>query len=115
MCTVYQYRDCNNKLRKRFYIRIPKNAYRIKYSRAYITHSKRINPLLESEYTLLEQQLLKKKYYKTNQKLNGWSNKDYWSVPKVKKDKLKAKKYLKALKNYQVADVVKEEISWERN
>ncbi len=115
MCTVYQYRDCQKKMRKRFYIRIPKGAYKIKYTRAYITHSKRIDPLLESEYTLLDQQLLKKEYYKTTQKLYRWSGKDYWSVSKVKKDKLKAKKQLKALKNYLLDDVVKQIISWEKN
>lgn len=71
--------------------------------------------MLESEYTLLDQQLLKKEYYKTTQKLYGWNDKNYWSVSKVKKDKLKAKKQLKALNNYQLDDVVKEIISWEKN
>jgi len=115
MYTVYQYIDCKKKLKKRFYIRIPKSAYRIKYSRAYITHSKRIDPLLESEYALLEQRLLKKEYYKTDQKLYGWGSKDYWSVPKVKRDRLKAREQLKALKKYQLEYVEKEKIVWERN
>lgn len=115
MCTIYQYRDCQKKLRKRFYVRIPKNAYRIKYTRAYITHSKKIDPLLESQSALLEQQLLKQKYYKVDQKLHGWSSKDIWSVPQTKKDKLKVKKQLKYLKNCLVEDVVKDKILWEKN
>lgn len=115
MCTVYQYRNDQKKLKKRFYIRIPKGAYKVKYTRAYITHSKKIDPLLESEYALLEQQLLKRTYYKANQKLCGWYSKDKWSVPESRKDKLKVNKQLKTLKKCLIEDVVKDKISWEKN
>ena len=113
MCTVYQYRDCQKKLRKRFYIRIPKNAYRVKYSRAYITHSKRIDPLLESEYALLDQQLLKKGYYEAGQKGNSW--KDYWSARTLEKQKLKVNRDLKEMKKYPIKDTLNENIVWEIN
>lgn len=115
MCTVYQYRDDRKKLKKRFYIRIPKGAYKIKYTRAYITHSKKIDPLLESEYALLAQKLLKSEYYKIDQKLYGWNGKDCWGTSKSRKDKLKVNKQLKTLKNCLIEDVVKDKISWEKN
>lgn len=46
-------------------------------TRAYITHSKRIDPILESEATLLKQQLLKRGYYEAEKKQNKW--KDYYT------------------------------------
>ena len=115
MCTSFQYRNERRVLKLRFYIRIPKGSYRIKYTRAYITHSKRIDPLLESEYALLEQQLLKKEYYKTYQKLYGWKGFYYWNNIEFRKQKRKAKKQLKTLKKYPIEDVLKDNISWEKN
>ena len=77
MCTPFYYRNEHKKLKLRFYIRIPKGAYHIKYSRAYITHSKRIDPTLESQAALLKQQLLKRGYYEAEKKQNRW--KDYYT------------------------------------
>ncbi len=113
MCTPFYYKNERKKLKLRFYIRIPKGAYRIKYTRAYITHSKRIDPMLEREAALLEQQLLKKGYYETDQKLDRW--KDYYNLSDRKAEKFKAKKELKNLKHFVIEDILNENISWEKN
>lgn len=42
LCVPFMYRE-HKKWRTRFYIRIPKNAYKIKYTRAYNTHVKVID------------------------------------------------------------------------
>ena len=113
MCTPFFYKNERKKLKLRFYIRIPKGAYRIKYTRAYITHSKRIDPVLESEATLLEQQLLKKGYYEAVLKRDQW--KDYWNISQNKKEKLKTKRTLRKLHEYAIEDIVNEKIIWEIN
>lgn len=113
MCTPFYYKNERKKLKLRFYIRIPKEAYRVKYTRAYVTHSKRIDPLLESESVLLEQQLLKRGYFEADQKLNRW--KDYWYQSHLEKEKLKTKRALKGIKKYSIQDILKEKITWEIN
>ena len=94
-------------------MKIPKGAYRIKFTKAYITHSKRIDPQLESEGALLEQQLLKNGFYEANEKIYGWD--DDWKIYTHKQEKLKMKRNLRKLKNYNVEEFIKNEISWERN
>ncbi|MFI1770642.1 hypothetical protein [Thalassobellus citreus] len=113
MCTPFYYKNECKKIKLRFYIRIPKGTYRIKYTRAYITHSKRIDPILESESTLLEQQLLKNGYYEADQKLDRWRH--YWNVSEHKKEKLKIQRALKSLKKYAIEDILNENILWEIN
>jgi len=113
LCTPYRYKDCNKKWRTRFYIRIPKNAYRIKYTRAYITHRKRIDPKLESEYAVLNQHLLKKGLYNLDKYNRRWKN--HWDLSAHRQEKLKTKRQLNQLKHYDLEDVIKETISWERN
>jgi hypothetical protein len=113
MCIPFYYKNERKKLKLRFYIKIPKGAYRIKYTRAYITHSKRIDPILEREAALLEQQLLKKGYYETDQKLDRW--KDYYNMYDRKAEKFKAKKELNNLKHFVIEDILNENISWEIN
>ncbi|CAM1367931.1 hypothetical protein [Tenacibaculum xiamenense] len=115
MCTVYSYRTEDKKLKKRFYIRIPKGAYRIKYTRAYVTHSKRIDPILESEEALLANKLLKKGYYEASIKLCDFKSKNFWITSDFKKDKLKVKRELEALRKYKIKEILKEKISWERS
>ena len=60
LCTAFQYRNECKKLRVRFYIRIPKGAYKIKHARAYITHRKRIDPKLIREADFIDSQISKK-------------------------------------------------------
>lgn len=105
LCTPFYYRY-HKKLKLRFYVRMPKGAYKIKFTRAYVTHSKIIDPLLLSEYALLNNQLLKKGYYEADQKL--YKYKDDWCLRDYQKENLKSKKTLKNLKKYPISDIVKE-------
>lgn len=108
LCTPYYYRDACKKQRLRFYIRMPKGTYRIAYKRAYVTHTKRIDPLLEREVDVLGQQLLKSGYYEAHQKLDNW--KCYSNLARVKKEKLKTEKTLRNLKKYAIDDILNENI-----
>lgn len=107
LCTPFYYKS-NRKLKLRFYIRFPKAVYKIKFTRAYVTHSKIIDPLLLSEYDLLKNQLLKRGYYEAEQRL--YKYKDDWNLRDYHKEKLKSKKDLKNLKKYTVNDIIKENI-----
>jgi len=113
MCIPFQYYTERKKLRLRFYVNIPKGAYRIKFSRAYITHSKRIDPYLESQDALIEQKLLKNGYFEADRKQYKW--KDCWNFNSYKQEKLKMKRELKSLKKYAISAIINEEIAWERN
>jgi len=113
MCTAFQFRNDNKKLKVRFYVRIPKGAYRIKHARAYITHRKRIDPTLISEENFITSQLIKKGYYNIYEGMNPW--KDDWNLTNYKQEKLKTKQHLKALKKYPLKDVITEYISWKNH
>jgi len=113
MCTAFQFRNDNKKLKVRFYVRIPKGAYRIKHARAYITHRKRIDPTLISEENFITSQFIKKGYYNICEGMNPW--KDDWNLTNYKQEKLKTKQHLKALKKYPLKDVITEYISWENH
>ncbi|MFK7784243.1 MAG: hypothetical protein AB8B56_03955 [Crocinitomicaceae bacterium] len=109
LCTPFQYRECR-KFRTRFYIRIPKNAYRIKYTRAFITHRKMIDPTLESRRAFIENQLLRNGFYDINEKMFGYKYDD-WDQPLVIKDRKKIKQ---ALRQYKSASAGSKKIElWE--
>ena len=113
LCVPFQYYTERKKLRVRFYVNIPRGTYRIKFTRAYITHSKRIDPLLESEYALIEQQLLKRGYYEAEKSVNPW--KYWWYWPNYRENKKEVKEKLSALKKFPLREIINEELSWERN
>lgn len=113
MCTSFQYRNECKKLKLRFYIRIPKGAYRIKHARAYITHRKRIDPELISEDAFITSQLNKKGYYNITEAMNPWKND--WNSSNYKQEKLKLKRDLKGLKKHALKDVINDTISWENH
>lgn len=110
LCTAFQFRNESKKLKVRFYIRIPKGAYRIKYARAYITHRKRIDPELIKASDFIDYQLNKKGYYNITEAMNPW--KDDWNLHNYKQEKLRTKRNLKALKKYALEDIIKNHISW---
>ncbi len=114
ICIPYYYRTARKKLKTRFYIKIPKGAYRIKFSRAYVTHAKRIDPALESESKLIEQQLLKHGYFQANRAFYPW-NDHYWKGVDFKKEKRQAAKKLNQLKRQAVKDLIKDKTLWEIN
>lgn len=113
LCTPFRYYTEEKKLKLRFYVNLPKGTYKIKFTRAYVTHSKRIDSRLESEDALLEQQLLKNGLYEEVQK--GNNRKDYWQTTEVRKEKLQTNSKLRALKKHSIQQIIKEEIVWERN
>ena len=95
LCTVFKYREeKSKKVRYRFYVRIPKNAYRIRYQRAYVTHTKIIDPALESRGDLIWQAFKKSKYYAIYSE--GYCYKE-WRTTDFKKEKLRTKRELKKL------------------
>lgn len=113
MCTPFQYRTERKKLRVRFYIRIPKGAYRIRYKRAYFTKVKIIDPLLESELDRLDQRLERREYYKISPYYNSYR---WWDdVQHRESEKRRVKQQLKALRNCPIEDIIQEKIKWERN
>lgn len=105
ICTPYCFKTCRNKLKVRFYVRIPKGVYKIKYTRAYVTHTKRIDPELISEAELLEAQLIKHGYYQANQAFYPY-NDNYWKGVDFKKEKRKAKRELNELKRLAINEII---------
>ncbi len=113
LCTAFRYKTCCKKWKVRFYVRLPKAAYRVKFTRAYITHSKRIDPNLESESDLLEQQLYKNGFYGIGLGFNY--GKDRWGTSEHRKEKLKTKRNLSSLKRHTIEEILKDNTQWERN
>lgn len=107
LCVPFQFYTERKKLRTRFYLKIPKSAYKIKLTRAYITHRKRIDPNLLSELDFISKQLNKKGYYNINQAFYPW--KDYWNLKPYKQEKLKTKKHLKELKKIKVQKLIEDD------
>ncbi|NQY06589.1 MAG: hypothetical protein HRT68_10495 [Flavobacteriaceae bacterium] len=71
---VHHYRNCKGKWRHKYYPLLPKDAYRIKFSKAYVTHTKIIDPELESEYDLLSAFRKKPGFYEAHTSYYGkWS------------------------------------------
>lgn len=90
LCTPFQYRECK-KFKVRFYVRIPVNAYRVKFTRAYNTHQKLLDPNLESRLAVLEQRLLSPGLYE----LDPWKMYNRREVEyQVKKSRIKTKQKL---------------------
>lgn len=104
LCIPFQFYDDKRKSRIRFYIKIPKGAYKIKFTRAYVTHKKRIDPELISELSHIEKLLSRKGYYNINEAFYPW--KDYWIMSDYKKEKLTEKRRLNAFKKQSVAELI---------
>ena len=99
LCTPFQYRECK-KLKTRFYVRIPHNGYRIKFTRAYNTHRKLLDPNLESRLDVLENRLLSPGMFEANRaddRYRWWGN--YWHTTELKKSRTRSKQELGRLKN----------------
>lgn len=106
LCVVYQFKDQSKKTRKRFYVKIPKGTYRIRFKRAFVTHRERIDPKLEQALDLLEQQLNKKGYYEENQKVYNYKND--WIINPIHENRKKVKSELKQLKRVSVNQIIKD-------
>lgn len=114
LCVAFRYYEYKHKIKTRFYVKLPKRTYKIKFTRAYITHRKRIDPELLKERSFIEEQLYKKGYYNITEGFYSWSD-YYWKARIDRQEKLKTNRSLKELKKYALEDIINETISWERN
>ena len=96
LCRPYFYK-CHKKWRTRYYVRIPKNAVRIRYKKAYVTHTKIIDPTMISRMDWIDKKLNSPEFYGIQQGM--YSYKDYWSLPDSKVDRINSKREL-AKKEY---------------
>lgn len=114
LCVLFRYKDVKtNRYKKRFYVNLPQGCTEIKYTRAYITHRKRIDPTLMSESDLLYQRLLRSEYY-------NFSSGGYWNrwnridkAIEIKKETRKTKQKLRSFKG-KISNNEKEKL-WEVN
>lgn len=104
LCIPFQYYTEKKKLRTRYYIKIPKGAYKIKFTRAYVTHTRNIDTKLQRERILLFQKLERKGYYEAEKKLFPW--KSDW--PNFRESRQEAKKKVRMLKKIEIKDFLKE-------
>ncbi len=112
LCTPFQFR-LHRIWCTRFYVRIPVHAYRIKYTRAYITHRKRIDPNLKSRLALIENYLLRPGIYEEESRSHNWYLRDRWHTPKTKKSRIKSNADLGKYKNASARSAIEQ--LWERN
>lgn len=105
LCTPFQYRE-EKRLRTRFYVRLPHNAYRIKFTRAYNTHRKMLDPNLKSRLAVLENQLKRPGLYEVDQALCSW--RDRWQPPETKRSRIKMKNKLGRFKNTSAQETMNE-------
>lgn len=112
LCVPFKYYIDKHKTEIRFYIKLPKGAYRIKYTRAYITHRRNIDPLLEQEDAFLEGKLLQPGYYEAVEKLSRWRSR--WDCyNRSGRNYINSK--VKGLRDCEIQDIINEELSWEKN
>lgn len=107
ICTPFQYRE-KKRLHTRFYIRFPHNAYRIKFTRAYNTHRKMLDPNLESRLTVLDERLLSPGMYEMNQSFYKWSRDYWWKDEEIHHRRVKARQELRRFKNTSAQDAIEE-------
>jgi hypothetical protein len=110
-CTVFEFK-CNKKIQKRYYVRLPKHTYKIKFIRAYTTHSKIIDPEIESRDALIQQQLNKKGWYGIANQNSSWKND--WGVNPTKIDRIKTSRKLNKYKYFSLEEI-ENNLLWERN
>lgn len=110
LCTPFQYRECK-KIKVRFYVRIPFNGYQIKYTRAYNTHRKLLDPNIESRLVELDNRLLSPGLFEVDRAGDTW--KDYWQIAETKRSRIKSKQTLRKYKNT-CASITIDQL-WERN
>lgn len=107
LCTSFQYRECK-KLKVRFYVRIPHNAYRIKFTRAYNTHRKLLDPNLESRLDVLDQRLLSPGIFEANRANNSWNWRSYWEMNETKRSRIESKRELRKYQNTSAGSTIEE-------
>ena len=107
LCTPFQYRECK-KWKVRFYVRIPVNAYRVKFTRAYNTHRKLLDPSLESRRDLLENRLLRPGLYEAEQSTYHSRWRCYLHAHGIKTSRTKSKQELGRYNNTSASKTITE-------
>ena len=116
LCVFFRYKEeGSRKYKGRFYVNFPPGSIEIRYRKSYITHRKRIDPLIESELDFLESELMKPGYFEI---LCGgyWNHYDRMSKSFERKvEAHRVKESLSLYRNIVISEELKEEISWEIN
>lgn len=113
---IYAYINKRGQWRHKYYLHIPKECYRVKYTKAYVTHTKIIDPLLESEEALLEAIQEKKGYYNLyERRWNSWKRgmKKYKYIPRKRGERQRTNAQLNQLRGQSLEAVIKEEETWQ--
>lgn len=105
LCTPFQYRE-DKKLKVRFYVRIPVNAYRVKFTRAYNTHRKLLDPNLESRLVVLENYLLSPGIYEAEQATFRSSWKCDWNKRETKISRINTRQKLGRYNNTSAVNAI---------
>ena len=115
LCVVFKYKvDHQRKLKTRFYVNLPVGCTKIKFSRSYITHRKRIDPNIESEIAQFDNKQLYHFYELMSGGMwNRW-NRISKSLER-KKEAHRIKERLSYYKNSVISNDLKENILWEIN
>ena len=112
ICVPFRFYIHKHKTKTRFYIKLPKGTYRIKFTRAYITHRRNIDPLLEQEDAFLKGLLMRNGYYEAVEKLSRWRSR--WDCyNRSGRNYINSK--VKGLRDCEIQDIINEELSWEKN
>lgn len=108
LCTPFQYRECK-KMKTRFYVRIPLNGYKVKYTRAYNTHKKLLDPNLESRLAVLDQRLLSPGVFEADRATDRWRwRRDDWETSEAKRSRIKSKQELGRYRNASARSIIEE-------
>ncbi len=106
LCIPFQYYTERKNLRTRFYVKIPKGAYKIKFTRAYVTHTRNVDPQLDKQIAFLNQKLKSKGYYETERKLFPWLTYDDW--PSYIESRQEGKRKVRDLKSKGIKYLINE-------
>ncbi len=105
-CTAFFFK-ANKKTRRRYYVRIPKHAHKIKFKRAYTTHSKIIDPSIIERLDLIDQQLIKKGWYGISY-TTRYGSSSRWEIDDTIKDRRKTRMSLGKFKHTSLNELIKE-------
>jgi len=115
LCVFFRYKDeTTGKYKGRFYVNFPPGCIHIQYRRSYITHRKRIDPLILQEIAELDSRLMTNGLYEIG--CAGWHyNGRRWESFEKKVEAHRVKERLSQYRNAVISESLKENISWERN
>ena len=106
-CTSFVYM-VDKKRCIRYYVRIPRHAYKVKFKRAYTTHSKIIDPAIMERLDLIEQQLNKHGWYGITP-YGSFNYKYKWETVGTKKERKRQRRKLNSHR-YTSMEEVKEKL-----